>query len=61
MTDFARYTVDLWKRLKPDGKPCAKTVGSLEIAWTPARLTDLKRKAGYLSWTANPAPRRWTA
>ena len=51
MTDFARYTVDLWKRLELDGKPCAKTVGSLEVAWTPERLADLKRKAGYgMSW-----------
>jgi len=51
MTDFARYTVDLWTRLELDGKPCAKTVGSLEVAWTPERLADLKRKAGYgMSW-----------
>ena len=34
-----------------DGDPCAKAVGSLEVAWTPERLVDLKRKAGYgLSW-----------
>ena len=34
-----------------DGEPCAKTVGSMEVAWTPERLTDLKRKAGYgMSW-----------
>ena len=51
MTSFARYTVDLWTRLELDGAPCAKAVGSLEVAWTPERLADLKRKAGYgLSW-----------
>ena len=51
MAEFARCTVDLWTRMELDGEPCAKTVGSLEIAWTPERLLDLKRKAGYgLSW-----------
>ena len=51
MTGFAKYTVDLWTRLELDGEPCAKTVGSMEVAWTPERLTDLKRKAGYgMSW-----------
>ena len=51
MIGFAKYTVDLWTRLELDGEPCAKTVGSMEVAWTPERLADLKRKAGYgLSW-----------
>ena len=51
MANFASYTVDLWKRLELDGEPCAKSVGSLEVAWTQERLTDLKRKAGYgMSW-----------
>ena len=51
MTDFAKYTVDLWTQLELDGEPCAKTVGSMEVAWTPERLADLKRKAGYgMSW-----------
>ena len=51
MTGFAKYTVDLWTKLELDGEPCAKTVGSMEVAWTPERLTDLKRKAGYgMSW-----------
>ena len=51
MTEFARYTVDLWSNLTLDGEPCANPVGSLEAAWTPERLTDLKRKAGYgKSW-----------
>jgi len=51
MTEFARYTVDLCSQLELDGRPCAKTVGSLEVAWSPERLVDLRRKAGYgLSW-----------
>ena len=51
MTAFAKYTVDLWTRLELDGEPCAKTVGSMEVAWTPERLTDLKRKVSYgMSW-----------
>ena len=51
MSEFARYTVDLWTRLTLDGEPCAKPVGSLEIAWTPERLADLRRRAGYgASW-----------
>ena len=51
MTNFASYTVDLWKRLELEGVPCANPVGSLEVAWTDERFTDLKRKAGYgMSW-----------
>ena len=51
MASFASYTVDLWRSLLLDGEPCAKSVGSLEAAWTQERLTDLKRKAGFgMSW-----------
>ncbi len=51
MTGFASYTVGLWTQLDLDGEPCAKAVGSMEVAWTPERLADLKRKAGYgMSW-----------
>ena len=51
MTGFARRTVELWTSMQLDGQPCAKTFGSLEVAWTPERLTDLKRKRGYgLAW-----------
>ena len=46
MMAFARHTVDLWTRLELDGEPCAKTIGSLEVAWTPERLEDLKRRVG---------------
>ena len=51
MASFAQYTVELWSRMELDGVPCAKTVGSLEVAWTPERLADLKRKVAYgMSW-----------
>ena len=51
MTEFARHTVDLWTQMEVDGEPCARQVGSMEVAWTPERLTDLKRKHGYgLTW-----------
>ncbi len=51
MTDFGRYSVDLWSRLELDGVPCANGVGSMEVAWTPERLADLKRKVGLgMSW-----------
>ncbi|MCY4653343.1 MAG: FAD-dependent oxidoreductase, partial [Dehalococcoidia bacterium] len=51
MASFARYTVDLWKGMELDGDPCVRPVGSLEVAWTPERLADLKRKAGFAaSW-----------
>ena len=51
MAGFAKYTVDLWGEMQLNGEPCAKNVGSLEVAWTPERLADLKRKAGYgMSW-----------
>ena len=51
MTEFARYSVDLWTRMEFGGEPCARQVGSMEVAWTPERLADLKRKHGYgLAW-----------
>ncbi len=51
MTEFARYSVALWTRMELGGEPCAHQVGSMEVAWTPERLTDLKRKHGYgLAW-----------
>lgn len=51
MTHFARYTVGLWSQMELDGERCTNPVGSLEVAWTPERLLDLKRKHGFsLSW-----------
>ncbi len=51
MTNFAQYTIDLWPHLTLDGEPVVNPVGTLEVAWTPERWADLKRKAGWaLSW-----------
>ena len=46
MAEFAKQTVELYSSLELDGEPCWTSVGSLEIAWTPERLEDLKRKVG---------------
>ena len=46
MTKFARYTTQLYSDLESDGRPAWYPVGSLEVAWTEERLTDLKRKLG---------------
>jgi glycine cleavage system aminomethyltransferase T/glycine/D-amino acid oxidase-like deaminating enzyme len=51
MTQFAAYTVKRYSELTLDGQPCFHQVGSIEIAVTPARWEDLKRKAGWAaSW-----------
>lgn len=49
MTQFARYTVEKLRSLEKDGQNCFNQVGGLEIATTPARLQELKRKHGYAS------------
>jgi glycine cleavage system aminomethyltransferase T/glycine/D-amino acid oxidase-like deaminating enzyme len=46
MTEFARYTTLLYSGLESGGKPAWYPVGSLEVAWSEARLIDLKRKLG---------------
>jgi glycine cleavage system aminomethyltransferase T/glycine/D-amino acid oxidase-like deaminating enzyme len=51
MTQFATYTVDKFSDLSVDGAWCFKKVGGLEVATTPARLADLRRRHGWLtSW-----------
>ncbi|ADJ49261.1 sarcosine dehydrogenase [Amycolatopsis mediterranei S699] len=46
MTDFARYTVEKFLELD-----CFLQVGGMEVATTPARWEDLKRKLGWAtSW-----------
>ncbi|KAI1163991.1 Dimethylglycine oxidase [Nemania serpens] len=51
MTLFARYTVEKLLSLKSGGQSCFNQVGGLEVATTPQRLADLKRKQGYAhSW-----------
>lgn len=49
MTLLARSTVEKLQSLVKDGQDCFNQVGSLEVATTPARLEDLKRKHGYAS------------
>ncbi len=47
MSVFARETVELYDSLNPpDGEPLWFGVGGLEVAWTPERFEDLKRKVG---------------
>jgi glycine cleavage system aminomethyltransferase T/glycine/D-amino acid oxidase-like deaminating enzyme len=51
MTEFAAYTVRRYSELELDGQPCFHPVGSVEVAATPERWADLKRKAGFAaSW-----------
>lgn len=49
MTHLARYTVEKLLSLEKDGQNCFNQVGGLEVATTPARLEELKRKHGYAS------------
>ncbi|QHZ46008.1 GcvT family protein [Bacillus sp. NSP9.1] len=51
LTALASQTVETFKDLSAEGQPSFYSVGSLEIATTPERLEDLKRKAGVgASW-----------
>jgi glycine cleavage system T protein len=48
---FAMAAVDLYRDLAIGGRPVFSPVGSLEVATTPERWADLKRKAGWArSW-----------
>ncbi len=49
MTLFAKYTVEKFLGLQQDGRSCFNQVGGLEVATTPERLEELKRKHGYAS------------
>src|SRR5262245_66334026 len=51
MTALARRTVELYASLELDGQPCWYGVGSIEVARTPERWLDLRRKLGWArSW-----------
>ncbi|KAK0382917.1 hypothetical protein NLU13_8833 [Sarocladium strictum] len=51
MTQFAMYTVQKLLSIEEGGRSCFNQVGGLEIATTPERLEELKRKHGYAaSW-----------
>ncbi|MFI6389605.1 FAD-dependent oxidoreductase [Nonomuraea sp. NPDC050540] len=47
MTEFATYTVNKYSGLSLDGQWCFKQVGGLEVATTPERLADLRRRQGW--------------
>jgi glycine cleavage system aminomethyltransferase T/glycine/D-amino acid oxidase-like deaminating enzyme len=49
MTSFAKYTVEKFLSLEKDGQSCFNQVGGLELATTPERMEELKRKFGYAS------------
>ncbi len=46
MTEFAKYSMDLYSRLESDGGPCFYPVGGLEVATTEERFEDFKRRRG---------------
>ncbi|TDW29439.1 GcvT family protein [Cryobacterium psychrophilum] len=51
MTELAKYTVDKLSSLSWRDEPCFLSVGGLEIATTPERAEELKRRFGYSqSW-----------
>jgi dimethylglycine oxidase len=44
---IAQDTVALYRTLELDGRPCWYGVGSLEVATTPERLAELRRRLGW--------------
>ena len=46
MTEFAKYSVELYSHLEADGAPCFYPVGGLEVAWAKERFEDFKRRRG---------------
>jgi glycine cleavage system aminomethyltransferase T/glycine/D-amino acid oxidase-like deaminating enzyme len=49
MTEMARYTVEKFSSLDLDGQPCFLPVGGLEVASTPARMAEIRRRHGWLT------------
>ena len=49
MSAFACYGIRRLSGLHSEGRPCFRQVGSIEVAATPARWRDLKRKHGLAS------------
>ncbi|HEX5690409.1 MAG TPA: FAD-dependent oxidoreductase, partial [Roseiflexaceae bacterium] len=47
MTEFAKYSRKLYAEFTLDGEPCLYGCGGLEVARTPARWHDLRRKQGW--------------
>lgn len=51
MALLAEYTVEKFLKLEKDGENCFNQVGGLEVATTPARLEEIKRRHGLArSW-----------
>lgn len=51
MTELAKETVELYSHLSLNDQPCFYPVGSMEVAYTPARWEELQRRFGFaLSW-----------
>lgn len=51
MSHIARYTVQKLRSLEKDGQNCFNAVGGLEVATTPARLDEIRRRYGWArSW-----------
>lgn len=56
MTQLAKYTVDLYSQLATEEGPAFYPVGGIEVAYTEARLEELKRKLGWAkSWGLDDA------
>ncbi|MFE3169714.1 FAD-dependent oxidoreductase [Streptomyces sp. NPDC059224] len=49
MTELARYTVEKFRSLDVDGRPCFLQVGGLEVATGPERLAELHRRHGWIT------------
>ncbi|WP_455361793.1 GcvT family protein [Streptomyces sp. SYSU K21746] len=49
MTEMARYTIEKLAALDVDGQPCFLSTGGLEVATTPERLTELRRRHGWVT------------
>ena len=47
MVNLAQETVRAYQSFELDGQPCWHAVGSLEVAATPRRMEDLKRRLGF--------------
>jgi glycine cleavage system aminomethyltransferase T/glycine/D-amino acid oxidase-like deaminating enzyme len=47
MCRLAQYSVDLYGSLEVEGEPCWYGVGGIEVATTPARIDELKRRLGF--------------
>lgn len=47
MCRLAQYSVELYNDLDLDGEPCFHPVGGIEVATTPQRMRELKRRLGF--------------